>query len=324
MKTILQHTYSRTLLDRYATVLTMVLVFLVFVFTTKDFRFMQIGNLLNILRQVSILSIVALGVTVAMASGEFDLSTGSVVGLACVLAMGLITKQRLPPVIAIVIVLLMGIGVGVLNSFVTTCLRIPSIIVTLGMQSIVSGGIYMYSGGKSLYGTNPALYAYIGQGNIAGVPTLAIIMLLFIGITYFVLNKTLVGRYLYATGGNENTARLSGIDTVKYKYIGLMISGAFAGFAGVLLAGRLGSGQPTAGDRYTMEALSAVFIGMTTIRLGRSNVMGTVVGVVLLGIVSNGLNLLGWPYFFQDMAKGFIMIAAVAFAAARSELHFFK
>ena len=113
----------------------------------------------------------------------------------------------------------------------------------------------MYSGGKSLYGTNPALYAYIGQGNIAGVPTLAIIMLLFIGITYFVLNKTLVGRYLYATGGNENTARLSGIDTVKYKYIGLMISGAFAGFAGVLLAGRLGSGQPTAGDRYTMEAL---------------------------------------------------------------------
>ena len=307
---------------KYATIFALAVVFIFFVFSTDRFRFIQADNLLNILRQVSILSIVAMGMTVAMASGQFDLSTGPVVGLSCVFAMGLVTQQNMSPVMAIIIILLIGLAVGGLNAFVTTSLKIPSIIVTLGMQSIVTGIIYMYSGGKSLYGQNPALYEFFGQKNVAGIPILALVMVVFVAVTYFILNKTLIGRYIYATGGNEVTARLSGISTRKYKYFGLMISAAFAAFAGILLAGRLGSGQPSAGDSYTMEALSAVFIGMTTIRVGQSNVMGTMVGVLLLGIVSNGLNLLGWDYFFQDMAKGIIMIAAVAFAASKSELKF--
>lgn len=307
---------------KYATLFALAVVFLFFVFSTTNFRFIQKDNLLNILRQVSILSIVAMGMTVAMASGQFDLSTGPVVGLSCVFAMGLVAKQGFPPLLAIVIILALGLAVGTLNAFVTTSLKIPSIIVTLGMQSIVTGIIYMYSGGKSLYGDNPALYQFFGQQNVAGIPILALVMIVFVAVTYFVLNKTLIGRYIYATGGNEMTARLSGISTRKYKYFGLMISAAFAAVAGILLAGRLGSGQPAAGDTYTMEALSAVFIGMTTIRVGRANVTGTMVGVLLLGIVSNGLNLLGWDYFFQDMAKGVIMIGAVAFAASRSELKF--
>jgi ribose/xylose/arabinose/galactoside ABC-type transport system permease subunit len=312
-------------LAKYATLLTLVLVIVIFVFATENFRFVDRGNLFNILKQVSILSIVALGVTVAMAANEFDMSTGSVMGLGCVLGMGLIAQQGFAPGIAIVIVLIMGLLVGALNAFVTTFMRIPSIIVTLATQSIVSGFIYMYSGGKSLYGTNPAIYDLLGQRTIlGGLPILVIIMVVFIVITYFVLNKTLIGRYIYATGGNEVTARLSGVSTTKYKYIGLMTSGLFAALAGILQAARLGSGQPTAGDTYTMEAISAVFIGMTTIRVGRANVAGTIIGVFLLGVISNGLNLLGWDYFYQDMAKGIIMIAAVAFAASKSELKFFK
>jgi ribose/xylose/arabinose/galactoside ABC-type transport system permease subunit len=309
-------------LVKYATIFCLAVVFVFFIFSTENFRFIQPDNLLNILRQVSILSIVAMGMTVAMASGQFDLSTGPVVGLSCVFAMGLVSQQHIPALVAILIILVLGLAVGALNAFVTTSLKIPSIIVTLGMQSIVTGIIYMYSGGKSLYGDNPPLYAFFGQQNIAGIPILALVMVVFVAVTYFILNKTLIGRYIYATGGNEVTARLSGISTRKYKYFGLMLSAAFAAVAGIMLAGRLGSGQPSAGDSYTMEALSAVFIGMTTIRMGRANVTGTMVGVLLLGIVSNGLNLLGWDYFFQDMAKGVIMIGAVAFAASRSELKF--
>lgn len=315
---------TSNILAKYATVFTLAIVFLFFIFSTENFRFIQFDNMVNVLRQISILSIVALGVTVAMAAGEFDMSTGSVVGFACVLAIGLLAKQNLSPGLAMVIVVIMGLAVGALNAFLTTFLRIPSIIVTLAMQSIVTGFIYMYSGGKSLYGASSDIYMLLGQKSVFGIPILVIIMLVFILVTYFILNKTLIGRYVYATGGNETTARLSGIPTKKYKYIGLMMSAAFASIAGILLAARLGSGQPTAGDTYTMEAISAVFIGMTTIRVGRANVLGTIVGVFLLGIVSNGLNLLGWDFFLQDMAKGAIMIAAVAFAASKSELKFFK
>ncbi len=309
---------------KYATVFTLLAVFVIFIFATNNFRFIQPDNLLNILRQVSILSVVALGVTFAMASGEFDMSTGSVVGLGCVLAMGLVSGQSLSPGVAILLVLLMGAGVGALNAAITTLTRIPSIIVTLGMQSIVTGLVYMYSGGKALYGNNPEVYQFIGQQSVAGIPFLVIIMLIFIVVTYFILNKTLIGRYIYATGGNDQTARLSGINTRKYKFFAMMICSIFSSFAGILLAARLGSGQPTAGDTYTMEAMSAVFIGMTTIRVGRANVLGTIVGVFLLGILSNGLNLIGWQYFLQDMAKGAVMIAAVAISASRTELKFFK
>jgi ribose transport system permease protein len=192
------------------------------------------------------------------------------------------------------------------------------------MQNIVSGMIYLYSGGKSLYGSTPPFYVTIGQKSLFGIPYLVIIMIIFAIVTYIILNKTLIGRYIYATGGNEKTARFSGISTKKYKYFGLMICAAFSAIAGILLAAGLGSGQPTAGDNFTMEAMSAVFVGMTTIRVGRANVMGTIVGVFLIGIISNGLNLLGWSFYFQDMAKGVIMIAAVAFAASRTELKFFK
>ena len=236
------------------------------------------------------------------------------------MAMGLITAQGLSIGLTILIVLLTGIAIGAINASFTIFFRIPSIIVTLGMQSIITGILFMYSGGKATYGVNPPFYAFIGQSRILGIPVLVIIMIIFTAITYFILNKTIVGRYLYATGGNATTARLSGINTRKYKYMGMMVSAIMASFAGILLAARLGSGQPSAGGSYTLEALSAVFIGMTTIKLGKANVMGTIIGVALMGVLSNGLNLLGMSYYLQDMAKGFVMIAAVAISASRTEL----
>ena len=307
-------------LAKYATLITFIIVCIFFIFTTENFRFIAAENVLNVLRQISILAIVALGMTVAMAVGEIDMSVGKVVGLACTMGMGLIANQGVNVGITILLVLLVGLGIGVINAVFTIFCRIPSIIVTLGMQSIITGVLYMYSGGKATYGTNPEIYRIIGQTRIIGIPVLVIVMILFTAITFFVLNKTIIGRYLYATGGNEMTARLSGINTRKYKFMGMIISAAMAALAGILLAARLGSGQPTAGDSYTLEALSAVFIGMTTIRLGQANVLGTIIGVALMGVLSNGLNLLGLSYFLQDMAKGFVMIAAVAISASKTKL----
>ena len=305
---------------KYATLITFIIVFIFFAIATEENRFIDSSNLLNVLRQISILAIVALGMTIAMSAGELDMSTGTVVGLTCTMAMGLIVNQGFGVGLSIVLVLLVGLTIGAINATVTIFLKIPSIIVTLGMQSIITGFLYMYSGGKASYGVNPPLFAFIGQSRILGVPVLAILMLLIVCITYFILNKTIIGRYLYATGGNVTTARLSGINTKMYKFGGMMTSSVMAALAGILLAARLGSGQPTAGESYTLEALSAVFIGMTTIKLGRANVIGTIIGVALMGVLSNGLNLLGCSYFIQDMAKGFVMIAAVAISASKTEL----
>lgn len=309
-----------TFLSKYATLMTFILVCIIFAFGTENFKFVQVSNIFNVLRQVATLAVVALGMTFAMAAGEMDMSTGNVVGLSCTMAMGLITGQGLSPVASVGVVILVGLFIGAVNASITIFLRIPSIIVTLGMQSIITGLLYLYSGGKATYGTNPALFVFVGQTNILGIPVLVWIMVAFAIVCYFVLNKTLTGRYIYATGGNTNTARLSGINTKKYKFIAMMVSSAMAALAGVLLTARLGSGQPTAGDSYTLEALCGVFIGMTTIRVGRANVIGTLIGVALIGVLSNGLNLLGWSYFFQDIAKGAVMIAAVAIAASKTEL----
>lgn len=305
---------------KYGTIGAMLLVFIIFTISTN--RFIQVDNLLNILRQTSTLSIVALGMTAAMASGEFDMTTGSVVGLAGVLVTGMQVKGIAFP-IALLVILIVGFAIGMFNGIITTKVKIPSIIVTLGMSSVVTGLIFMYTKGKAVYGGLPKSFTNLGRGYLGPIPILVIIMLIFTAITYFILNKTIIGRYIYAVGGNSKAANLSGINTAKYKMIGLIMSSMFAAITGVLLSSRLGSGQPTAGASFTMDGLSSVFIGMTTIRIGRANIIGTVIGVTLLGIVNNGLNLLGFPYYIQDISKGLIMIAAVAFAASKNELKFF-
>lgn len=305
---------------RYGTIGALLVIFLFFSLTAD--RFTQLDNLVNVIRQISTLAIVALGMTAAMASGEFDMSAGSVVGLAGVLVTGLLVSG-MSAFLAILIALLVGSMIGVLNGLITTKVGIPSMIVTLGTSSIVSGSIYMYTKGKAVYGGIPAGFTKLGRGYFLSIPIPIIIMVIIALVMFFILNKTTIGRYIYSVGGNAKAAKLSGISTVKYKVMGLVYSGTFAAITGIILAARLGSGQPTAGESFTMDGLSAVFIGMTTIKVGRANVVGTLVGVALIGILNNGLNLLGLPFYVQDMAKGAIMIGAIAIAARKNELKFF-
>lgn len=307
-------------LSSYATIFTFILLFILFSIVIDNF--FETGNILNIARQVSTLAIVAFGMTIAMAGGDFDLSVGSVASLAGVIATGLIAGG-MGTLLGVLIAVLVGAAVGLFSGVVSTRVGIPSLIVTLAVSSIAVGINFMYTGGKAVYGGLPLIFTGMGRGVLFGIPTPVIIMVVIGTIVYCFLNYTKPGRYTYATGGNAKAAKLSGIRTLKYRTLGLMFSGAGAAIAGVILAARLGSGQPTAGDSFLMDGLAAVFIGMTTIRMGQPNIVGTFVGVLLIGILNNGLNLLGLPFYIQDIAKGSIIIIAVAFAARRNELKFF-
>ncbi|MEW9672111.1 ABC transporter permease [Ammoniphilus sp. 3BR4] len=306
--------------SNYATIGALLLVFIVFSVIAD--RFLDASNLVNVVRQVSTLAIVAYGLTIAMAAGDFDLSVGAVAGLSGVIVTGLLTKGISLPV-ALLCAIGVGIVFGLLNGAVTTKIGIPSIIVTLGTSSVATGIIFMYTDGRAIYGGLPQSFTFFGRGNAFGLPTPIIIMLILGLATYILLNKTTAGRYIYAVGGNAVAAKLSGINTLKYRTLGLIFSGSGAAIAGIVLASRLGSGQPTAGASFLMDALAAVFLGMTTIKVGQPNVMGTIVGVMLIGVINNGLNLLGLPFYVQDIAKGIIMVGAIAFAARKNDLKFF-
>lgn len=308
------------LFSRYATIGALILVFLLFSIIAD--KFLETNNLVNIVQQVSTLAIVAFGLTIAMAAGDFDLSVGSVAGLAGILGTGLLVNGY-HFFSAIAIALLIGALFGLANGVISTKLGIPSLIVTLGTSSIAIGINFMYSEGRAIYGSLPESFTTLGRGDVLGIPMPIIIMFIIGIIVYIFLNNTRAGRYIYAVGGNATASKLSGIKVTQYRILGLVLSGVGAAIAGMVLAARLGSGQPTAGESFLMDSLGAVFLGMTTIKVGQPNVVGTLVGVILIGVINNGLNLLGLPFFIQDIAKGAIMILAVAFAASKNELKFF-
>lgn len=309
------------LLGRYGTVVFFVLI--VVVFSLLSPRFFTGGNLVNILRQSSTLAIVAAGLTLCVAAGEFDLSTGSVASLGGILGTGLIVNQGFTTAYAIGIAVFAGVSFGLLNGLLVSVLRIPSLIATLGTSAIAIGVNYAYSNGSSVYGALPGGFRTIGQGYLGLIPVAVVIAVVVFIVAYLLLEKTRVGRYLIATGANSTAARLTGVPVRRMRMFGLLVSGTLAAFAGVVLASYLGTGQPNGGDNYTLVGLTAVFVGMSMIRPGQANMIGTLVGVLLLGVVSNGLNLLGTPFWVQELASGTILVAAVALAVIKEELRFF-
>ncbi|HHW01718.1 MAG TPA: ABC transporter permease [Thermoanaerobacterales bacterium] len=303
-------------LSKYGTVFALLAV--IVIFSVISDRFMAPDNLINILRQISTLTIVAVGLTICMATNDFDLSVGNVAGLAGVLTTGLLVTQH-SMLFSIAAGLSVGVIAGLINSFLITFIGIGSMIATLGTSSIILGINFGYTGGRAVYGGLPDFFYFFGRGSLFGIPTPIIIMAIVLITAYFLLNRTVFGRYVYAVGGNINAARLSGIRVRYYRSIAIIISGITAALAGIVLASRLGSGQPTAGQAFLMDGLGAVFIGMTTIKPGQPNILGTMVGAFIIGVINNGLNLLGLPFWVQDIGKGVIMILAVASAVYRNQ-----
>ncbi len=310
-----------TIAARYGTVLAALVIFAAFALASD--RFLSVNNISNILVQISVLMIVSSGLTVAVASGEFDLSVGQVASLSGVLVAGLMIWAGLPVALAMLLAILAGVAIGIVNGLLVTRLRIPSLIATLAMGPMALGLNYAYTNGDSIYASMPKSFYYIATGKIGIVPVPVIIALVIVTCFYVLLNKTRLGRGVVATGANIQAARLSGIPVNRCRLTALALSGLGAAMGGVMLTARLGTGQSGAGDAYLLDSLTAVFLGMTAFKPGRATVQGTLVGVIIIGMLDNGLNLLGAPFYLQNEVRGIVMVAAVSLAVLRAEIRFF-
>lgn len=303
--------------QRYSTLVVLALVFLLFALTVN--RFLTPQNLLNIAQQISMLTIVGVGLTFGFAAREMDLSVGFTVGLTGILVPLLFTQGVSAPA-ALLAGLGAGLLVGAINAGLVTMIGIPSLIATLATGSVLLGINFLLTGGRAIYGGLPDPYLWLGQGRIGGIPVLAFFMIGAVIIAWFVMERTIFGRYIYAVGGNQKAAELSGVKVRFYRAASLVVCSAFAAVAGMLLAARLGSGQPNAGERYLLDGLATVFIGMTMLRPGTATVLGTFFGALFIGIVNNGLNLLGMDTYVQSIVKGIIILIAVAIVSRTTKL----
>ncbi|MCB5195574.1 ABC transporter permease [Deefgea salmonis] len=277
--------------------------------TSPDF--LTVGNLLNVFRQVSINALIAFGMTLVILLGGIDLSVGSILALSSVLT-ALMLSHGIDPVVATSVGVLAGAGMGMLNGLVISKGKVAPFIATLGMMTILRGLSLVFSDGRPISGLHSDFFAMLGGGYVAGlIPVPVIIMLVMFAVFWFVLKKTVFGRHVYAVGGNEEAARLSGINTDRIKIWVYTLSGAMAATAGMILTSRLSSAQPTAGTGYELDAIAAVVLGGTSLTGGRGWIFGTLVGALLIGILNNGLNLLGVSSFYQQVIKGVVILLAV-------------
>lgn len=285
------------------------LVVLVILLAFLSDSFLSINNLLNVARQVSLNAIIAAGMTMVILTGGIDLSVGSIVALAGTMTAGFMVSG-LNVWMAIVLGLIVGMVAGLFNGILVAKWHMPPFIVTLGTMTIMRGLTLVYSDGRPITGMDDA-FRTLGGGYIYGIPIPVIIMLVVFIIAYIILKRTRYGRYIYATGGNEEAARLSGIDTSKILMGVYVTSGLVASLSGIILASRLNSAQPTAGTGFELDAIAAVVLGGTSLAGGLGTIGGTLVGALIIGVLDNGLNLLNVSSFYQQVAKGVVILLAV-------------
>ncbi|WP_370049953.1 MULTISPECIES: ABC transporter permease [Salipiger] len=273
-------------------------------------NFFSVGNIMNVLRQVSIVAILAVGMTFVILTGGIDLSVGAVMALSGTIAAGLMVNMGLPGWVGLLAGLGVGVGLGIFNGIMVAWGRMPAIIVTLATMGIARGLGLLYSGGYPISGI-PSWISWFGIGRIGIVPVPVIAMVIVYALAWVLLQRTPFGRHVYAIGGNELAAKLSGVKTQMVKLTVYAISGLTSAFAALILTGRLMSGQPNAGVGFELDAIAAVVLGGTAIAGGRGLILGTLIGAVLLGILNNGLNLMGINPYLQDVIKGLIILLAI-------------
>lgn len=285
------------------------LVLLSLIFGFMSDKFFSVDNLLTVALQSAIIAIIAIGQTYVIITTGIDLSIGSNIALAGIIAAIIMTNGFSVP-IAVVGGLLAGCLVGLINGLITVYGNITPFIVTLGTMSIVRGTSLVITKGIPVTDL-PASFTTIGTGSVVGIPIPAIIMLVLVGIFGFVLAKTKLGRYTYAIGSNFEAARLSGINTKRTLISIYIISGFLAACAGLILAARVVSAQPTAGTGYELDAVAASVIGGASLLGGEGMILGTFIGALVIGVLRNGLNLINVSAFWQQIVIGAVIIAAV-------------
>lgn len=287
-----------------------VLAVMVVLFSSLNPNFLTQRNLGNILRQVSIIGVCAVGMTAVVLTGGIDLSVGSVIGLSAVLGAMMMSSGVAIPV-AILIALVLGVVAGLFNAFCVTVLRIPPLVTTLGTWTAWRGLIYVITGGRAIYGI-PESFRFVGQGNVSIVPVSAIIMVVAFVLGYIVLEKTVFGRRIYCIGGNVEAARLSGIKVNRELTKVYVASAVLASVSGLILMSRVNSGQPSAGAGYELSVVTAVLLGGVSVYGGEGRLYKVIIGVVFMGVLANGMLMLNIGEFQQQLARGLVLLVAVA------------
>ncbi|MDR1108736.1 MAG: ABC transporter permease [Spirochaetaceae bacterium] len=287
------------------------LILVVYDITQGRTVFLTTNNIMNVLRQVATNIYIACGMTMIIILGGIDLSVGSIVGLSgCVTAM-LIAYNGWPIALAVGAGIFMGVLSGAFNGLVVSKTTIPPFIVTLAMMNIARGAGYVYTGGQPIRIMSDA-FNYIGSGYVADiVPVPVIYLIIIVIISSLIMNRTKLGRHIYAVGGNPTAARFSGIKNGRVLFFAYLFSGIMSAISGVVLASRMFSGQPTAGQSFEMDAIAAVVLGGTSMSGGVGKIGGTVIGALIIGVLNNGLNLLNINSFWQYIVKGVVILIAV-------------
>ena len=304
---------TRDLIGRYGTALAALVVFAVF--SVAAANFFTVGNLLGIAKQVSHIAILGIGFSLALTVSELDLSFANLASLAAV-AIGTLVHAGTAPVLAMAVGLAVGLGGGIANGLVVTLLKVPSLIATLAMAAIANGFAFMITGGVSVVGRWPAEFTQLGRGVLLGLPALVWWMGATVLLAAAFLKLTRTGFRLLCTGEALGAARLAGLPVRRLKLLGLALSGLCAGLTAILLTASLSSAAPNMAGDFLLTSIAAVMLGMTMFEPGHPNVPGTLVGALTIGMLGNGLVLLGAPYYVQDIALGIIIIASVAASAS--------
>ena len=294
-------------LSRHGIFILLLILAMVGAAAAPEFRTPE--NVANVLKQSAALGVLAVGQSFVIVGGMIDLSVGQLAGLIVVLTADLMQGRPELTLPAILLALALGAGVGAINGGLNNRLRVHPLILTFGMLSILQGMIFVYTD-RSVGLVSPA-FRWIADGNVLGVPFAALLLAVLSLGAAFLLHRTRFGHHLMAIGGSEENARRAGIDAARVKLVAFTLSGLSAGVAGILLAGRLGTGYPNAGAGYELDAIVAVVLGGTALAGGRGTIAGTIAAVLVLGITSNLLNLLEVSAFVQMLIKGLIVILAI-------------
>ena len=282
------------------------------IFSSFGNNFLTTNNMVNLLRTCATNCYLAIGVQMAIILAGIDLTGGALAALTGVVCVFSFENMGMPIVVAVLLAIAIGAIVGAINGTVVAYTGIHPFVVTLAMQSICRGSAYLLANGSPITTTNRSFTA-MGTGYLGPIPLPVIYMAIFLILDFLLLNKTKTGRHIYAVGGNETAARFSGINVKKIKIFVWTVSGALAGFCGVVLAARLSSGQPSTGEGYETDAIAAAVLGGTSFFGGTGSVGGLLIGVLIIGVISNGLNLMHVNSYWQYVLKGIIIIAAVYF-----------
>lgn len=303
------------ILQKYGSLIALILLILVIGCISPEFR--TLNNFLSLMRQSSINGLIAFGMTMVILTGGIDLAVGSILGLTASLCAGMITRMGVPVPLAMLLTLIAGIAFGGISGLLITKGRLQPFIATLVTTTAYRGLTLIYTNGRPISNLSRSEYAlsgtlvFFGRGNIAGIPFPIIIFLIVFAIFFAVLNKTTMGRKVYAVGSNYKCAQLAGISITKVKMAVYCTSGLMAALSGLILLSRLNSAQPTLGTGYEMDAIAAAALGGTSMSGGRGKVTGTLIGILVIAVLNNGLNILGVSSYYQDVVKAIVILIAV-------------